>query len=124
MKHLDGKVENCTESFTLKLDRLIKDFKLRFNEFTRFTSHLQHLSSNVDYLKSQTQSKTASAIKEKNFDQAMIKEIRKSVGTVEEALVGLHDEVKKVKTNTNEMDKKLVLYADSKFNPLLEEFAN
>ena len=124
MKVLDSKVEDCTENFTLKLDRLIKDFKMRFNDFTRFTTHLQHLSSNVDYLKSQNVSKTESTIKEKNFDQAMMKEIRKSVETVEEAIIGLHDEVKKVKTNTNEMDKKLVLYADSKFNPLLEDFAN
>ena len=44
-------VDNYTLSFTNKIDRLIKDFGLRFSDFTKFTNHLKHLSTNVDYLK-------------------------------------------------------------------------
>lgn len=43
MAALDTKVNECTDSFTNKLDRLIKDFTLRFKDFGKFTQSLKHL---------------------------------------------------------------------------------
>lgn len=52
MQKLNVKVDDCTMNFTNKLDRLIKDFKLRFSDFSKYTSTLQHVETNVDYLRS------------------------------------------------------------------------
>ena len=59
MKECSDKVDALVESFTLKTDRIIKDFRLRFDDFGRYTIQLQHLTSTVEYLKTQNQSKTA-----------------------------------------------------------------
>ena len=55
-------------------------------------------------------------------NQAEIREIRKSTDSHEKALIGLNDEVKKVKQNANEIDKKIFQQAEKQFNPFLEDF--
>ena len=40
MAKLNIKVDDCTVNFTSKLDRMINDFKLRFNDFGKYTSTL------------------------------------------------------------------------------------
>ena len=93
MKQLHHKVDECTYDFTCKIERLIKDFKLRFADFAKYTSQLQHLSTKVEYLNKHCQSKTTNKLMENRKDQTVIRDIKKNVETVGQALVSIATEV-------------------------------
>ena len=122
MAKLNIKVDDCTVNFTSKLDRMINDFKLRFNDFGKYTSTLQYLSTNVDYLKSQSTSKTAQRVQDKAKVHTEMRKVKRSISDIEKAMVQVAEELDQVKTQAGSVDDKLVELADSKFNPLIDEF--
>ena len=57
MSCLENKVVEHTLSFSTKIDRLIKDFGHRFNNFTKLNNQVQYLQTNVNHLHNKADSK-------------------------------------------------------------------
>ena len=101
MLQLEKKVEESTTDCNSKVDRLVKDFKLRFGDFTRYTTALSHLSTSVDFLKSANEKKTQSKLEAKARRDEQLQNLKKTIETVGVGVVDLTSEVAKMKSVTS-----------------------